>query len=84
MFTTYILYSKLLDKFYIGYTSADLNDRLKKHLSKHSGFTAKVKDWIIVYSEQFETKQTAMQREKEIKSWKSIVKIKLLINSSTQ
>ncbi|MGB2994903.1 MAG: GIY-YIG nuclease family protein, partial [Ferruginibacter sp.] len=41
MFTVYIIYSKVLDRFYIGYTSESAEKRLQKHLSNHDGFTAK-------------------------------------------
>lgn len=78
-FTVYILYSTELDKYYVGYTSQDVSMRLQKHLAKHSGFTAKAKDWIIVHVEQFETKMAEMRREKEIKAWKSKIKIQQLM-----
>jgi putative endonuclease len=76
----YILYSEILDQFYIGHTSEPLEERLRKHLSNHSGFTSKTKDWIIVYFEEFETKSLAYKRELEVKKWKSKVKIQKLIN----
>ena len=82
MFTTYILYSKLLNRFYIGYTSDDIKLRLQKHLANHKGFTSKAKDWEIVYSEEHETKQMTMRREKEIKNWKSRKMIEKLISST--
>lgn len=78
----YILYSKSLDKYYIGHSCEDIQDRLRKHLSNHKGFTAKTKDWIIVYSERFHSKSDAYQRELEIKSWKSTSKIQNLISKS--
>ena len=83
MFTTYILYSKILDKFYIGYTGQDIQSRISKHLANHGGFTAKAKDWQLVYRELFASRQQAMFREKEIKNWKSKVRIKELISSSS-
>ena len=66
----YILYSKSLDKFYVG-SSDDPVKRLTKHLNEHSGFTAKAKDWYIVYYQMFDSKTLALQREKQIKAWKS-------------
>ena len=85
MFTTYILYSAMLNKFYIGFTTDVIEIRLQKHLYNHKGFTSKAKDWQIVYIEKFDTKAAAMQREKEIKSWKSKTKIQQLIsNRSTE
>ena len=80
---TYILHSESLDKFYIGHTCENLNERLRKHLSNHKGFTAKVKDWKIVYFEILENKSLAYKRELEIKSWKSKTKIKKLLDNST-
>ena len=75
----YILHSENLDKFYIGHTS-DLSSRLRKHNSNHKGFTGKVNDWRIVYSEDYATKELAYSRERKIKKWKSSVRIKAFIN----
>ncbi len=68
---TYILYSKTLDKFYIGSTSTSLASRLQKHLNNHSGYTSRAKDWEIVYFEEFNEKKFAIERELQIKNWKS-------------
>ena len=54
-FYVYILYSRYLGNYYIGSTS-DVENRLKKHLSNHKGYTSKAKDWIVVYKEEFQTK----------------------------
>ncbi|WP_262148635.1 GIY-YIG nuclease family protein [Chryseobacterium foetidum] len=78
----YILYSKILDKYYVGHSCESLQERLRKHLSAHNGFTSKAKDWIIVYSQIFENKSSAHNRELEIKSWKSKLKIKDLIGKT--
>jgi putative endonuclease len=51
----YILYSKSLDKYYIGSTE-DVLKRLKKHLENHKGFTSKAKDWELKYTESYESK----------------------------
>ena len=81
---TYILYSETLDKFYIGHTCENIDERLRKHLSNHKGFTANIKDWKIVYFEILENKSLAYKRELEIKSWKSKTKIKKLIDNSVR
>jgi putative endonuclease len=81
VFHFYILYSKALDKFYIGHTSELLEERLRKHLYNHSGFTAKAKDWEVVYFEEYADKSTAYKREMEVKKWKSKVRIQKLIES---
>lgn len=67
MFTVYILYSKYLQKYYIGYTSQVVQERLDKHLANHKGFTGRAKDWQIVYENTLEEKQEALKLEKQIK-----------------
>ncbi len=62
MYTVYIIYSSKIDKFYIGYTG-DINDRLLKHNRKSKGFSNPGRPWSLVYSEYFENKKDAMQRE---------------------
>ena len=79
VYHVYILFSKKKDRYYVGYTSDNLQERLRRHNSNHKGFTGKPADWIIVYSEQFDDKVTAMRREAEIKRWKSRKRIEQLI-----
>jgi len=43
MFNTYILYSKAINKFYIGFTGEEVQFRLAKHLVKPSRFYVKIK-----------------------------------------
>jgi putative endonuclease len=78
----YILHSQSLSRFYIGSTEQTPEERLKKHLTNHSGFTAKAKDWVIVYWEELETISEARNREMKIKKWKSKVLIDNLIRES--
>ena len=78
-YNVYILYSSSLNKFYVGHTGDTLEVRLLKHLANHKGYTARAKDWQIVYTEEFDTKSLAYKRELEIKSWESAAKIKALI-----
>ncbi len=80
MYYCYILYSDILDKYYIGHTN-DLESRLKKHLTNHKGFTGSVSDWKIVYYEIFENKTDAYARERAIKKRKSRKYIEKLISS---
>jgi putative endonuclease len=75
----YILHSAKLNKFYIGHTADALEERLRRHLSEHSGFTSKAKDWNVIYTEEYPDKSQAYQRELEVKSWKSKKRIKALI-----
>ena len=80
-YIVYIIYSASLNKFYVGYTGDEMNVRLKKHNANHKGFTGKNVDWMIKYTEEFETKYDAMKREKEIKRWKSRLKIQKLFST---
>ncbi|MBL4586462.1 MAG: GIY-YIG nuclease family protein [Flavobacteriales bacterium] len=77
----YILFSESKNRFYVGYTCDVLVDRVTRHNQKGKGFTGSVNDWKIVHSEEFETKEAAIKREKQIKSWKSRIAILNLIQS---
>jgi putative endonuclease len=60
----------------------DVTARLQKHLGTHSGYTAKAKDWKIVFTQQFLTKSDALARELQLKSWKNKERIKQLISDA--
>ena len=79
-FTVYILFSALKNKFYVGFT-ADIVSRLIRHNQKNKGFTGSVNDWELVYTEKYDTKIEAENREKQIKAWKSRIKIQSLISN---
>jgi putative endonuclease len=81
-FTVYILFSISKNKFYVGYTGDVLEERLKKHNTNHGGFTGGTADWTIKYTEKFYTKLEALEREKQIKNWKSRKRIELLIENT--
>ncbi len=81
LFCVYILYSASLDKFYVGYT-AQLEERFLRHNQKSKGFTGKAKDWLLVYQEEYSNQKEALVREKQIKSWKSKIKIEALIKNN--
>lgn len=70
-YTVYILYSTSLDKFYIGFTSELIEERLRKHLSNHSGFTGKAKDWSVGYQEKFIQKKMISHAKKKLKAGKA-------------
>ncbi len=45
----YIIYSKSIDRYYIGVTQCSFADRLERHNSKHYGdthYTAVSSDWV--------------------------------------
>jgi putative endonuclease len=66
------------DSLYTGY-AVDILSRLEKHNSgKGSKYVRSRLPAVLVYSEEFEDKITAMKREYEIKSWSRGKKIKEL------
>ena len=70
MFTVYVLKSLNCSKFYVGFTS-DLNARLIAHNhTQNKGWTKSFMPWEVVYSEIFDTKKNAMDREKQLKTAK--------------
>ena len=81
-FTVYILFSATLNRYYVGFTGEALEQRLKKHVTNHGGFTGRAKDWVVAYAEQYVTKQEAFERERQIKGWKSSKMIAALINGN--
>jgi len=66
-FTTYIIYSKTIDKFYTGSTSMDVVERLYRHNCNHNGFTGKANDWNVVYKSAFRTIEESRKLESQIK-----------------
>ena len=79
MYLVYIIYSSALDRYYIG-TTNNIEERLKKHNSNHNGYTGKANDWLLMYSESFESKSECLKREKQLKSWKNRGRIEQLIS----
>ncbi|MBC7695968.1 MAG: GIY-YIG nuclease family protein [Burkholderiales bacterium] len=79
MFYIYIIYSNAVDKYYVGQTE-NIEDRLVSHNSAISTYTSITKDWILVYTESFETRNEAICRENDIKRKKSRRYIEWLIS----
>ncbi len=70
-FITYIVFSKNLDRYYVGHTGEAVEERIRKHNSNHKGYTGPANDWVLVFQERFDSKEEAYAREREIKAWKS-------------
>ena len=80
MHSLYIIYSKSIDRFYIG-ESEDAHERLKMHIA-HSfkkAFTKAASDWIIVLDLKCNSKSDAVFLERFIKRMKSRVFIEKVI-----
>ena len=70
----YILFSKILNRFYIGATRLLPEQRLERHLSEYYGsekFTSKANDWLLFYSIECLTFKQALQIEQHIKRMKN-------------
>jgi len=81
MFYTHIIFSKTIDKYYIG-SCQNIDERLQDHLNNRSTFTKKAKDWELKYFETYTSRSEAVKREMEIKKKKSRKYIEFLISNS--
>lgn len=84
MFTTYVLFNENSGKIYIGQTS-NIKERLLRHngeLKRSSrSYTYRNKGvWKLIYSQEFQTRAEAIQREKKLKSYqgRKFIKEKVL------
>ncbi|MBU2872228.1 GIY-YIG nuclease family protein [Colwellia sp. E2M01] len=78
----YILASKKNGTLYIGVTS-DLVKRIWQHKNKVvSGFTGDYHVNKLVYFEQFDDMENAINREKQLKHWNRAWKIRLIEKSN--
>jgi len=67
MFFVYILQSTVARKFYTGYTD-NLERRLSDHNNGRGIYSSRYIPWKIVYQEVFNEKESAISREKYLKS----------------
>ena len=77
----YILYSKLIDKFYIGSCHDSLEERIVNHNNHKYGshrFTASANDWNLVLKIDTKNYAHAVRIERKIKSMKSRIYIQNL------
>jgi putative endonuclease len=77
----YVLYSKSLDKYYIGSTE-DLPDRLSRHNSGRSQHTKRGAPWELAYCEEYDTRSEAVRRKRDLKAWKDRSMIEHLVRMS--
>jgi putative endonuclease len=78
IYWVYIIYSKSIDKYYVGQTK-DVYARLSEHIvDKNLGAA----DWELKYLEEFPNRSKAVKRETDIKRKKRRTYIEWLINSN--
>ena len=67
MYYVYVLESEIDGRHYKGHTS-DLKNRIGQHNSGKTKSTKGYRPWKLVYSEIYNTKEEAIEREKYLKS----------------
>ena len=81
MWYVYVLYSMSGNKSYVGYTN-DVERRMFEHnVSEVSGFTLRYRPWILIHSEPYADKGSAIVREKFLKTGRGREEIKLFIRN---
>ena len=66
MIKVYILYSRSLNRYYIGHSSV-LEDRLLRHNTGRSKYTKGGEPWDLIWESDCETRSEAMKLERRIK-----------------
>ena len=69
MYFIYVLYSKVANRFYTGYTK-NIDKRLKHHNLGLNRWSRRGIPWELVYSEDYKTKKEALRRERFLKTGK--------------
>ena len=67
MITVYAIRDSLSGEIYVGMTN-DLERRLAEHKRKHSKYTSKFSDFILIHKEACEDYESGQKREKYLKS----------------
>lgn len=80
-FFVYILHSSKNYKYYVG-SCEDITIRLNQHNSGRNKSTHSGIPWVLMYTEQFETRANAVRRELQIKKMKSKKYIDKLVSTS--
>ncbi|MDQ5970604.1 MAG: putative endonuclease [Patescibacteria group bacterium] len=79
MFVVYILYSSILNRYYVGHTE-NLKNRLTLHNAGKVRSTKRGVPWVVKYIEKFDNRNDAYRRELQIKRYKSGRAFTKLIN----
>ena len=76
MYYTYVIYTKIGNHFYYGYTE-DLKKRISDHQKGKSRYTKRYVDWKLIYYEACLNKKDAKRRELYLKTTEGRRMIKL-------
>ena len=83
--SVYIIYSSTLDKYYVGLTTIDVSERLRKHNHSLYGkrYTSQANDWVLMIEIPCKDYTQARKIELYIKRMKSRTYIKSIIENKT-
>jgi putative endonuclease len=84
MYFVYVLYNQEHAKIYIGQTD-NIEKRLEQHNQKtFGGYTARFSGvWVLIYSEEVVSRNEALKREKQLKSYQGRKFVKKFILSAS-
>lgn len=82
MYYAYVLVSQKNNKRYIGHCQ-NLDERMCRHNEGREKSTKLGIPWVLVYREEFATRAEAMQREKQLKSYKGGLGLKKVLSGYT-
>ncbi len=81
MYVLYILYSVSSVKTYVGFT-ADIIRRMNEHnFTESKGFTLRYRPWVLIHTENYETKSEAMKRETFLKTGRGREEVKIFVSN---
>ncbi len=79
IYIVYILKSLNSERTYVGFTN-DIERRLKEHNSGKSKYTSKFMSWKLVYKEEFNNKEEAVNKERYYKTAAGRRKLKRILS----
>ncbi|HEY9165067.1 MAG TPA: GIY-YIG nuclease family protein [Candidatus Kryptonia bacterium] len=82
MFYTYIILSLKTGRYYVG-SASNLERRVDQHNRGKTTSTRTGIPWKLAYSEEFDSRKKAVERERYIKSQKSKIFIEHLISNAS-
>jgi len=83
MYYVYVLYSDLIDKYYVGHTN-NIDRRITEQNLRSGRYTSHKGTWRLVYKEEVATRSEAMKREKFLKTGKGRDYFKSKIESANK
>ncbi|NND16799.1 MAG: GIY-YIG nuclease family protein [Eudoraea sp.] len=77
-YSTYVLYSRIIKKFYVGYTG-NLPKRMEQYNMGQAGFTSVGAPWKVIWFKEFNSKLEAINLEQKLKNLTRRRKVKFML-----